>query len=124
MCIFWCKPILIQDLKLAQKVKDLKKFLVLRLIHVSSLVFLSSVVLLVETAGFSPFLLQLLALRLSTCLDLGHPPSSNQSSLSPTLLASSRFFSVVFAFSCHSLQDPGPPSKHYRHSFLAHVHTI
>ena len=39
----------------------------------------------------------------------GHPPSSNQSSLSPILLASSRSCSVVLAFSCHSLQDPEQP---------------
>ena len=53
--------------------------------------FLSSVVPLTEMAGFTPFLLQLLALRPSTCLVSGHPPSSNQSSLSPlpSLLRSS-----------------------------------
>ena len=67
--------------------------------------FLSGVVPLTEMAGFTPFLLQLLALRPSTCLVSGHPPSSNQSSLSPLPLASSRSSSVVLAFSCHSLQD-------------------
>ena len=41
--------------------------------------FLSGVVPLTEMAGFTPFLLQLLALRRSTCLVSGHPPSSNQS---------------------------------------------
>ena len=56
--------------------------------------FLSGVVLLTEMAGFTPFLLQLLALRSSTCLVSGHPPSSNQSSLSPLPLASSRSPSV------------------------------
>ena len=45
--------------------------------------FLSGVVPLAAMPGFTPFLLQLLALRLSTCLDSGHSPSSNQSSLSP-----------------------------------------
>ena len=45
-----------------------------------------------------PILLQLRALRLSTLLDSGHPPSLNQSSLSPPL-AFSRFSSVILAFS-------------------------
>ena len=45
--------------------------------------FLSGVVPLAEMAGFTPFLLQLLALHPSTCLVSGHPLSSNQSSLSP-----------------------------------------
>ena len=45
--------------------------------------FLSGVVPLAEMAGFTPFLLQLLALCPSTCLISGHPLSSNQSSLSP-----------------------------------------
>ena len=40
--------------------------------------FLSGVVPLTEMAGFTPFLLQLLALGSSTCLVSGHPPSSNQ----------------------------------------------
>ena len=64
---------------------------------------LSSVVPLAEMAGFTPFLLQLLALRLCTLLDLKHPPSSNQSSLSPPPLASFRSFLVLLAFYCHSL---------------------
>ena len=85
--------------------------------------FLSSVVPLTEVAGFTPFLLQLLALRPSTCLISGHPPSSNQSSLSPLPLAFSKS-SVVLAFSCHSLQDSEQLSKHYRHPSSAHVHTI
>ena len=75
--------------------------------------FLSGVAILAEIARFTLFLLQLLALRLSTLLDSGHPPSPNQSSWSLSPLASFRFFSVVFAFSCHSLQDPEQPSKHY-----------
>ena len=75
-------------------------------------------------AGFTIFLLQLLALCLSTCLDSGHPPSLNLSSLSPPPLASSRFSLVVLAFSSHSLQDPEQPSKHYCHPSSAHVHTI
>ena len=62
--------------------------------------FLSGVVPLTEMAGFTPFLLQLLTLRPSTCLVSGHPPS-NQSSLTPLPLASSRSSSVVLAFSCH-----------------------
>ena len=74
--------------------------------------FLFGVVPLTEMAGFTPFLLQLLALGPSTCLVSRHPPSSNQSSLSPLPLASSRSSSVVLAFSCHSLQDPEQPSKH------------
>ena len=45
--------------------------------------FLSGVVPFAEMAGFTPFLLQLLALRPSTCCVSGHPPSSNQSSLCP-----------------------------------------
>ena len=69
-----------------------------------------------------PFLLQLLALRLSTCLNSGHRPSSNQTP--PPPLASSRFFSVVLAFYCHSLQDSEQPSKHYRHPSAAYVRTI
>ena len=39
--------------------------------------FLSGVVSLTEMAGFTLFLLQLLALGPSTCLVSGHPPSSN-----------------------------------------------
>ena len=62
--------------------------------------FLSGVVPFAEMAGFTPFLLQLLALRPSTCLVSGHPPSLNQSSLSPLPLASSKSSSVVPAFSC------------------------
>ena len=86
--------------------------------------FLSGVVPLTEMAGFTPFLLQLLALRPSTCLVSGYPPSSNQSSLSPLPLASSRSSSVDLAFSCHSLQDSEQLSKHYRHPSSAHVRTI
>ena len=56
--------------------------------------FLSGVFPLAEMAGFTPFLLQFLALRPSTYLVSEHPPSSNQSSLSPLPLASSRSFSV------------------------------
>ena len=55
---------------------------------------------LAEMAGFTPFLLQLLALHLSTCLVSGHPPS-NQSSLSPLPLASSRLSSVVLSLFTH-----------------------
>ena len=58
-----------------------KGFLVSSLVVVE-IQFLSGVVPLTEMAGFTPFLLQLLALRPSTCLVSGHPPSSNQSSLS------------------------------------------
>ena len=86
--------------------------------------FLSGVVPFTEMAGFTPFLVQLLALRPSTCLVSGHPPSSNQSSLSPLPLAFSKSSSVVLAFSCHSLQDSEQPSKHYRHPSSVHVHTI
>ena len=64
--------------------------------------FLSDIVPLAEIAGFTPFLLQLLALHPSTCLVSGHPPS-NQSSLSPLPLASIRSSLVILAFSCHSL---------------------
>ena len=71
--------------------------------------FLSGVVPLAEMAGFIPFFLQLLALRLSTLVDSGHPPSSIQSSLSPPPLASSRSSSIVLAFYCHLLQDPEQP---------------
>ena len=60
-------------------------------------VFLSGVVPLAEMAGFTPFLLQLLALRLSTCLVSGHPPS-NQSFLSPPPLAFSRSSLAILAF--------------------------
>ena len=69
--------------------------------------FLSGIFSLAQTARFTPFLLQLLApiSPLCTLLDLRHLLSSNQSSLSPLLLASSRSFSVVLAFPCHSLQD-------------------
>ena len=74
--------------------------------------FLSGVVPLTEMAGFTTFLLQLLALHLSTLLNSGHPPTSDQSSLSPLPLASSRYSSIVLAFPCHSLQDPEQPSKH------------
>ena len=83
--------------------------------------FLSGVFPLAEMAGFTPFLLQLLALRLSTCLVSGRRPFSNQSSLFPHPLASFRSSSVVLAFSCHSLQDSEQPSKHYSHSSLARV---
>ena len=62
-------------------------------------------------AGFTPFLLQLLALCLSTCRVSGHLSSSNQSPLSPLPLASSRSSSVALAFSCHSLQDSEQPSN-------------
>ena len=86
--------------------------------------FLSGVVPLTEMAGFTPFLLQLLAHRPSTCLVPGHPPYSNQSSLSPLPLASSRSSSVVLTFSCHLLRDSEQPSKHYRHPSSAYVHTI
>ena len=86
--------------------------------------FLSSVVPLTEMAGFTPLLLQLLTLCPSTCLVLEHPLSSNQSSLTPLPLASSRSSSVILAFSCQSLQDSEQPSKHYRHPSSAHVHTI
>ena len=48
--------------------------------------------------------------RLATPV-LEHPPSSNQSSLSPLPLASSRSSSVVLAFSCQSLQDLEQPSN-------------
>ena len=86
--------------------------------------FLSGVFPLAEMAGFTPFLLQFLAPRPSTYLVSEHPPSSNQLSLSPLPLASSRSSSVVLAFSCQSLQDSEQPSKHYRHSSSVHVHTI
>ena len=86
--------------------------------------FLSGVVPLAEMARFTPFLLQLLALRHSTLLDAGHLSSSNQSSLSPPPLASPRSSSVVLAFSCQSLQDPEQTSKHYRHPSSVHVNTI
>ena len=56
----------------------------------SSYSVLSGVVPLVEIAGFTPFLLQLLALRLSTRLVSEHLPASNQSSLSPLPFASFR----------------------------------
>ena len=75
----------------------------------SSYSVLSGIVLIIDMAGFNLFLLQLLALRLSTLLDSGHQPSSNQFSLSPTSLASSRSSSVVFTFSCPSFQDPEQP---------------
>ena len=91
---------------------------------VVQLIFLSGIVSLAEMAGFTSFLLQLLALRLSTLFDSGHPPTSNQSSLSSPPLPSSKYSSVVLAFSCHSLQDLEQPSKRYCHSTSAHVHTI
>ena len=47
--------------------------------------------------------------------------SSNQSSLPPPPLASSRYFLVVLAFSCHSSQDPDQLSEHYCHPSSAHV---
>ena len=50
--------------------------------------FLSGVFPLAEMAGFTPFLLQFLALRPSTYLVSEHPPSSNQLSLSPNQLSS------------------------------------
>ena len=75
-----------------------------------------------EMAAFTPFFLQLLSLCLSTCLDSGHPPSSNQSSLSSPPLASCRFFLMVLACSCHTLQDPEQSSKHYRHPSSAHAY--
>ena len=92
----------------------------------SSSLVLPGVVPSAEMAESTPLFLQLLALRFSTCLDSGHPPSSNQSSLSPPThpLASTRFSSVVLAFYCHSLQDSDQPSKRYRHPSSAHVHTI
>ena len=86
--------------------------------------FLSGVVPLAEMVGFTPFLLRLLALHLSTCLNSRHPPSLNQSSLSHPPLTFSRSSLVFFTFFCHSLQDPEQPSKHYHHPFSAHVHTI
>ena len=73
---------------------------------------------------YPQFLLQLLALRPSTCLVSGHPLFSNQSSLFPLPLASSRSSLIILAFSCHSLQDLEKPSKHYRHPSSVHVHTI
>ena len=82
--------------------------------------FLSGVVPLAEIAEFAPFPLQLVALRLSTCLVSWHLPSSNQFFLSPLSLASA----VVLAFSSHSLQDPEQPSKHYCHPSSAHAHII
>ena len=73
-------------------------------IHVVVVIqFLSGVFPLEEMAGFTPFLLQFLALRPSTYLVSEHPPSSNQLSLSPLPLASSRSSSVVLAFSCQSI---------------------
>ena len=69
----------------------------------------------------TPFLLQLLALCLSTLLDSGHSSSSNQSSLSPFPLASSRSSLVVLAFCCHSLQNPEQLSKQNHHPSSAHV---
>ena len=47
--------------------------------------FLSGVVPLAEMAGFTTFLLQLFAFRFFTLLESGHPPSSNQSFLTPCL---------------------------------------
>ena len=85
-----------------------KKFFLV-VVVVVAVQFLSGVVPLAVVAGFIPFLLLLVALRLSTCLVSGHPPFSNQSSLSLSLV-SSRSSSVVLAFSCHSLQDPAQPS--------------
>ena len=79
---------------------------VLLLVVVVVIPFLSSVVGLAEMAGFTPSLLQLLALRLSTCLVSGHPPS-NQSSLIllhlllPGLLRSSSL-SLATHFKIHS----------------------
>ena len=46
------------------------------------------------------------------------------SSFRPIFSISSSKSSAVPAFSCHSLQDPEQPSKHYRHFSSAHVHTI
>ena len=94
-----------------------------RLVVVVVQFFLSGIVPLAEMAGFSSLFLPLLALRLTTLLNSGHPPSSNQS-LSPSPLGSSRSSLVFFAFACHSLQDPEKPSKHCRHPSSAHVHTI
>ena len=85
---------------IAKSVSVTYKSLQNNLINVVVIQFLSGVVPLAEMAGFTPFPLQLLALRPSTCLVSGHPPSSNQSSLSPLPLASSRSSSVVLAFSC------------------------
>ena len=70
--------------------------------------FLSGVVPLAETAGFTTFLLQLFALRLSTLFDSGHPPSSNQSLLFPCLWCQKkggggREFNVYFVNSVLSL---------------------
>ena len=78
---------------------------------------LSSIVPLSEIAGFTPVLLQLLALHFSTLLESGYPPSNQ------LFFPSSRSSTVVLAVFCHSLQDPEQPSKHYHHS-SAHVHTI
>ena len=110
--------------KQRQGITEETKLQVVGLYVVVVIQFLSGVVPLTEMAGFTPFLLQLLALSPSTCLVSGHPPSSNRSSLSPYPLASSRSSSVVLAFSCHSLQDSEQPSKHYCHPSSAHVHTI
>ena len=95
----------------------------IRLHRLCVIQFLSDVFPLAEMAGFTPFLLQFLALCPSTYLVSEHPPS-NQLSLSPLPLASSRSSSVVLTFSCQSLQDLEQPSKHYRHPSSAHVHTI
>ena len=84
-------------------------------IRSSSYSFFSDVLPLAKIAGFTLFLLQSLALHLSTLLDSGlfkPPSSSNQSSLSLLPLAPSRSHLIVLAFSCHSLQDPEQPSKH------------
>ena len=51
-----------------QGIEFKKRYVVLVVIQ-----FFYGVVPLAEMAGFTPFLLQLLALRLSTCLDSGHP---------------------------------------------------
>ena len=66
---------------------------------------LSGNIPLAEMAEFTPFLLPLFTLHLSTIFDSGHPPSLNQSFLSSLPLASSTSSLVVLAFSCHSLQN-------------------
>ena len=52
-------------------------------------------------AGNHPVPFTIACSTLSTLLDSGHPPSSNQSFLFPLPLASSRSSLVVLVFSCH-----------------------
>ena len=86
----------IQVLLLEKLLENNKSEVVMVVIH-----FLSGIVPIAEMARFTPYLLKLLAICLSTLLDSGHPPSSNSIFSVSSATCFSRSSSVVLAFSCH-----------------------